>query len=107
MRRLVLVGRGELTEIALLAGWDEGMEFEGVVDPQANKDRICGLRVIRSPLEIGAVDAAVITESRRPQQAYEELRRHLPEAQVLAPALLKITRGLRPDATGEPGEWSR
>jgi hypothetical protein len=34
----------------------------------------------------------VITDSRAPQRAYEDIREQLPEAQVLAPPLLKITR---------------
>jgi hypothetical protein len=51
-----------------------------------------GIRVIRSLQEIGPFDAIVITESQTPQQTYEDMRERLPEAQVLAPPLLKITR---------------
>lgn len=91
-RRLVLVGRGELAEIAVLAAWGEGIKLQAIVDWQANDDHFCGLKVVGSLDEIGSVDAVVITESRKPQQTYEELRKRMPDTQVLAPALLKIAR---------------
>jgi hypothetical protein len=106
MHRLVLVGRGELTEIAVLAAWGEGIELQAVVDWQANEERICGLKVVRSLDDIGPVDAVVITESRKPQQVYEEMRLRLPDAQLLAPALLRITRGRSALATDAPAEPS-
>jgi DNA-binding MarR family transcriptional regulator len=103
MRRLVLVGRGELTEIAVLAAWGEGIELQAVLDWQANEDRICGLKVVRSLDEVGQIEAAVITESRRPQEVYDELRQRLPEAQVLVPLLLKVVRDSGHPPSGDPG----
>lgn len=92
MSRLVLVGSGELTEIAVLAAWGEGVTVEAVIDPEEYQDQRHGLKVVRSLDESGNFDAVVITDSRNPQQTYEEMRKQLLEAQVLAPAFLKITR---------------
>ena len=90
--RLVLMGGGELAEIAVLAAWGEGLTLLALLDSETNRDQHYGLQVIRALEEIGPFDAVVITDSRTPQQAYEDMRERLPEAQVLAPPLLKITR---------------
>jgi hypothetical protein len=90
--RLVLAGRGELAEIAILAAWGEGLTLLALLDSQTDRDQHYGVRVIRSLDEIGPFDAVVIADSRTPQQAYEDMRERLSEAQVLAPPWLKITR---------------
>ena len=90
--RLVLVGGGELAEIAILAAWGEELMLLGLLDSDTNVDQFYGVRVIRSLEEIGPFDAIVITDRRAPQQAYEAMRERLSDAQVLAPPLLKITR---------------
>ena len=88
--RLVLVGGGELAEIAIIAAWGEGLAPLGLLDSDTNLNQKHGVKVIRSLEEIGLFDAVVITDSRTPQRAYEAMREQLPEAQVLAPPLLKI-----------------
>jgi DNA-binding MarR family transcriptional regulator len=90
--RLVLVGSGDLAEIAILAAWGEGLTLLGLLDSEINRDQHYGVRVIRSLEEVGPCDAVVITESRTPQQSYEHMCERLPEAQVLVPPFLKITR---------------
>ena len=91
--RFVLVGSGELAEIAILAAWGEGLTLFALLDSETNQDQHYGVRVIRSLEEIGPFDAVVITDSRTPQQSYEEMSERLSEVQVLAPPLLKIMRG--------------
>ena len=90
--RLVLVGSGDLAEIAILAAWGEGYVLLGLLDSETNRDQYCGIRVIRSLEEIGPFDAVVIADSRTPQKTYEAMRERLSEPQVLAPPLLKIAR---------------
>ena len=90
--RLVLVGSSELAEIAILAAWGEGVTLLGTLDSDTNLNHRYGLKVFRSLEQVGPFDAAVITDSRTPQQAYENMREQLAEEEVLAPALLKITR---------------
>jgi DNA-binding MarR family transcriptional regulator len=92
LSRLVLVGGGELAEIAVLAAWSKQLTPLALLDTQTSQDQHYGLKVIRSLEEIGPFEAVVITDSRAPQRAYEDIREQLPEAQVLAPPLLKITR---------------
>ena len=91
--RLVLVGSGELAEIAILAAWSQGLTLLGLLDSETNQDQHYGVRVIRSLEEIGPFDAVVITDSRTPQQSYEQMCERLSAVQVLTPPLLKITRG--------------
>jgi DNA-binding MarR family transcriptional regulator len=92
LSRLVLVGGGELAEIAMIAAWDKGIAIQAIVDPEANQDQRYGLKVVRSLDEICPFDAVVITESRTPQKAYEEMHERVSGALVFAPPLLKITR---------------
>jgi DNA-binding MarR family transcriptional regulator len=91
MKRLVLVGSGELAEIAVLAAWGENATLIGVIDPTANEPRRHGLHVLRSLHEAQYYDAVVITEAKEPQRTYDEMRAILPPSRVLAPPLLKIT----------------
>ena len=91
-RRFVLVGRGEVAEIALLAAIEADAELVGILDREANTERVHGLPVLRSLDQAEAWDALVITESRHPQQAFERLRGAVAERQVLAPPFLRIVR---------------
>ena len=91
-RRFVLVGRGEVAEIALLAAMEADAELVGILDREADTSRLHGLPVLRSLDEAEAGDAVVITESRYPQEAFEKLRGAVPARQVLAPPFLRIVR---------------
>lgn len=91
-RRFVLVGRGEVAEIALLAAIEADAELVGILDREANAARLHGLPVLRSLDEAEAWDALVITESRQPQEAFDALRGTVAERQVLAPPFLRIVR---------------
>ena len=90
--RFVLVGRGEVAEIALLAALEADAALVGILDREANTDRLHGLPVLHSLDEAEAWDALVITESRHPQKAFETLRCAVPARQVLAPPFLRIVR---------------
>ena len=91
-RRFVLVGCGEVAEIALLAALEADAELVGILDREANASRLHGLPVLRSLDEAEAWDALVITESHHPQEAFERLRGTVPERLVLAPPFLRIVR---------------
>jgi hypothetical protein len=94
LRRLVLAGSGELAEIAVLAGHAAGVELVAILDSETNRERLFGLPVVRSLTDLRDIDAFVVTESRAPQAAYARLRATVPERQILAPPLLKITTDL-------------
>ena len=91
-RRFVLVGPGEVAEIALLAAIEADAELVGILDREANSNHLHGLPVLRSLDEAKVWDAVVITESRYPQEAFDQLRGTVPERQVLAPPFLRIVR---------------
>ena len=91
-RRFVLVGSGEVAEIALLAAREAEAELVGILDREANTDRLYGLPVLRSLDEAEAWDALVVAESRQPQKAFDRLCGTVPERQLLAPPSLRIAR---------------
>ena len=92
LRRFVLVGRGEVAEIALLAALEADAELVGILDREANAERLHGLAVLRSLEDAGAWDALVITDLRHPQEAFDRLLDAVPEERVLAPPFLRIVR---------------
>ena len=105
-RRFVLVGRGEVAEIALLAAIEADAELVGILDRGANAGRLHGLPVLRSLDEAEGWDALVIVESRHPQEAFDGLRGRVPARQVLAPPFLRIVReplDFTPPAIGPTG----
>jgi len=92
MRRIALVGGGELAEIALLAARDADLDIEILLDPEAVQKRLYGLAVAHAPEDLPPVDGLVITDARTPQQAFDLVRDHFAEASILAPPLLRIIR---------------
>ena len=105
-RRFVLVGRGEVAEIALLAALEADAELVGILDREAYADRIHGLPVLRSVDEAAAWDALVITDFRHPQEVFERLRGVAQDWQVLTPPFLRIVReplDFTPPAVGPVG----
>jgi hypothetical protein len=92
LKRVALVGSGELLEIALITALAEDVALVGIVDSGSNRDQRFGVRVVQSLAEVAPVDGVVIAEAREPQASYEELTPLLPEERIFAPALLRVTR---------------
>lgn len=103
MRRFVLVGSGELTEIAYLAGCEAGVAFVAVVDQTTKRDRVLGLPVISDVAELPDIDGVIITDSKAPQAAFDGLAHRFDDRCILAPDLLRITRA-DPSAHNDGGE---
>lgn len=91
-RRFVLVGGGEVAEIALLAAIETDAEVVGILDREANANMLNGLPVFRSLKEVKAWDALVITASRHPQEAFEGVREDVPGQRLLSPPFLHVVR---------------
>jgi DNA-binding MarR family transcriptional regulator len=91
-KRIVVVGSGELLEIAVLTALAENAPLVAVHDPNTNKSHRLGIKVIQSLDEVDGVDTVILAETREPQQAYERLIKILPKEKVLVPDLLRITR---------------
>src|SRR3546814_15012394 len=77
LKRLVLFGEGELAEIALLAASGTGVTVVAVVAAPGGTGRYHGVPVVQDRDDAEAHDGVVITDARRPQQAYEPLHRQL------------------------------
>lgn len=92
MKRFALAGGGELAEIALLAAREAQADIVAVLDRSSNGDEFHGIPIVRTVEELGGVDALVITESRKPQLAFDLLKETVCDAKILAPELLRITR---------------
>jgi DNA-binding MarR family transcriptional regulator len=95
LARVVLVGSGELAEIAVLAAVGEDFVLLAIIDPGANVAKRYGVPIAGSLDAVGQIDGAIITDSCSPQETYESLRNRLSESQVFAPKILHIT----PDRT--------
>lgn len=92
MRRFAFIGGGELAEIALLAAHEADVEIVCILDRETNKDRLFGIAVVRSADDLSGVDAVAITDVRAPQQAFDLVSGRFSDSQILAPALLRVTR---------------
>jgi hypothetical protein len=91
LKRLVILGSGELVEIAVLAALAEDIVLVAIVDPHSSKTQRFGVKVVHSLPEIEQIDAVIMAETRAPQATYEELIQLFPDDRILAPALLRIT----------------
>ena len=92
LRRVLLVGAGELAEVASIAAAETGVELVGILDKDTNHDSIVGLPVFRTLQEVGPVDAVLVTSIRDPQAVYDALAAKLPEDRILTPPMLRVTR---------------
>lgn len=91
--QIVLVGRGELAEIAVLAAIETGSKIVGLLEPEANSERAYGLRILRHLEEIEDSAVLVITDSREPQAAFDRARTAYEARRIEAPAILRISTG--------------
>lgn len=96
LRRVALIGGGELAEIAGLAAREADIELVAVVDRTTNREKVFGVPVVQDVAELPDVEAVVITDAKAPQAAFDRLTGRFDDQQVLAPELLRITRA-RPD----------
>lgn len=95
--RVVLVGAGDLCEIATLAALDSGVAVAAIFDQETNRQQVAGLRVLRDPAELAGVDAVVITDMKDPQGTYERMAAALGDDRVFFPSLLRLSARRRPD----------
>jgi len=102
-KRIVLVGSGELAEIAIISALDGDVEIAGIIDAEHNAPTFCGLKVISSIDAAGEVDAYIITDSNAPQPVFDQLVKTVTPERILTPPSLHVARG-RNYGAGEIGE---
>lgn len=93
-KRVVLVGTGELAELASLASHASGLPLVGIIDERLNDSQFCGLRVFNSFDEAGQIDAVIITDSENPQQTFDRLVNIFSEEKILTPSILHVSRNM-------------
>ena len=103
LRRIALVGSGELAEIMVLSAADTPVEIVCVIDAEGSTVSLAGRPVVRdlaAALDLtqdsGGLDTLVITDLKTPQDTFETIAEAAGDAglggdRVLAPALLRIT----------------
>jgi predicted transcriptional regulator len=93
--RILLVGAGELAEIAVLAALEApGVTLVGVVAPGRNAPLFAGLQVFNDLDSAPAFDAVMVTDTAQPRQTYEALRKRVEESRILLAPVLHIVRPL-------------
>lgn len=97
--RLVLAGKSDLAEIAMLCAVESGMAIVAIVDPLGDTDRFVGVPVVKSYGEVkGEYDAIIITDVSRASVSLAAANDARGAERVIVPALL----GLRSSAgTGD------
>ncbi len=91
--RVVLLGAGDLAEVAVIAAQEAEVELVGIVDPARNRDRFAGLPLLRGLPPRDSFDAVLVTDVNDPQACFEAALRALPAHRVLTPPLLHVSRG--------------
>lgn len=98
IRKIALIGAGDLAEIAVLSALGSEVEIVAVIDPKSNQPKFAGLPLVRSLKEIAQVDAVVVTDITQPQALYDALAKTWPNDNLFTPPMLRIARqaGKRP-----------
>jgi DNA-binding MarR family transcriptional regulator len=101
LNRLVLAGKSDLSEIAILCAVEVGATVVAIVDPASEGSRFIGVEVVGTYSDVkGGFDAIIVTDVVRAQASYELAVEASGKDKdlVLVPALL----GLRPQrGTGD------
>lgn len=91
LRSLVLVGKSDLAEIAILSAVDTGVSILAIVDSTANGAPFAGKPVISSYDQLEKpFDAVMITDVVGARPAFEDAARRYGFERVLAPRLLGL-----------------
>jgi hypothetical protein len=101
MERIVLAGKSDLCEIAILCAVDRPITIVAVVDPGADVSRFISVNVVRCYADVAeAFDGVVVTDLNRAKDAFDEAIATYGAQKVLAPDLLGLRappeQGVRP-----------
>lgn len=97
-KRLVLAGKSDLAEIAILCAVEVGATVVAIVDPRSEDNRFVGVEVFGAYCDVtGGFDAIIVTDVARAQASYDLAVEAGGRDRVLVPALL----GLRPQKSAE------
>ena len=105
LRRVALVGAGELAEIALLCALQHDIEVVGVADERASANRFRHVDLVRDLASLPPFDLILICDVKAPQGSFEKLAGQYGADAIRAPSLLKISSPFLKD--GPSGETKR
>jgi len=94
LRRVAVVGAGELAEIALLCALQHDVEVVGVADEGATANRFRHVNLVRNLASLPRFDLILICDVKDPQGSFEKLAGQFGAEAIRAPALLKISSPL-------------
>ena len=98
--RLVLAGKSDLAEIAILCAVEAAVKIVAIVDPRSDDAQFVGIDVVRSYADMKKeFDAVIVTDVSRAKLSFDAAVEACGAERVLAPALL----GLRPPAKATEG----
>jgi predicted transcriptional regulator len=98
LHRLVLAGKSDLAEVAILCAVETGATVVAIVDARGEGGRFVGVEVFASYSDVKAgFDAIIVTDVTGSQASYEQAVEACGKDRVLVPALL----GLRPPKGSE------
>jgi len=96
--RLVLAGKSDLAEIAILCAVEAAVKIVAVVDPRSDDKQFVGVDVVKSYADVREkFDAVIVTDVTRAKLSFDAAVEACGAERVLAPALL----GLGPPSKAE------
>src|SRR5690348_6463268 len=97
--RVVLAGKSDLCEIAILCAVDSPVSIAAIVDPGTAASRFIGIDVVSSYADVErGFDAVVITQLATARMAFDQAVEQFGTERVLAPGLLGLRPPLEQDA---------
>ncbi|WP_343564245.1 hypothetical protein [Kiloniella sp. b19] len=88
---IVLLGSGELAEIAIMASWDAEVTISAIVCPLTEKKSINNIPVHRELSDLHDYDLLLLSDSRNPQGTFDETISKVASPEMIAtPPFLKI-----------------
>jgi DNA-binding MarR family transcriptional regulator len=89
--RLVLAGRSDLAEIAILCAVEAAVKIVAVVDPRSDDTQFVGVDVVKSYADVREkFDAVVVTDVTHTKPSFDAAVEACGAERVLAPALLAL-----------------
>ena len=99
--RLVLAGKSDLAEIAILCAVEAGVTIVAIVDPRREGSRFLGIDLCKTFGDVvQAFDAVIATDVTRGRASFDEAVEAVGADRVLAPALLGLKPALIKSADG-------
>ena len=93
-RRVALIGKTDLIEIAILSAAEISLELAGIVYEEAaqSTDTFMNIPVVGKLPDLRPVPALVLTDTRTPQNTFEEIIKFFPKERVLTMPILSVRR---------------